>query len=651
MDMTRYRELFLSETREHLGQMGRLLVSLEQAPAARETIDALFREAHSVKGMAASMGYERTAALAHHLEDALEGFRRGGAVPAVAVDRLLAGLDLLEGLLEDLQANQPERDIAAFLAAPVAAVAAVVPPVTAAAEDLPELIAISDEEAAASGEPMPVATVPTAVVVPPVGAIFQVTVELAEDAVAPAARGLLILRELERAGEILNATPTSETLRQGGTCRQVQVWLRTAVAKTRLEEALRAIADVDKVAFVDDRRTVGGRRGGEAGRSVRVRTDLLDQVVNLTGELLTQRFMLQRSVAERDWGELATALEQTTRLIDDLHHQALQVRLVPFESVAGRLPRLVRDLARKTGKQVEFKLAGGGVGLDRLILEELSDPLVHLVRNAVDHGLVERGEVAVAARREKDLVLIEISDNGRGIDPQELRRQAVARGILTPAQAEQFSDREALMLVCVPGFSTARAVTDTSGRGVGMDVVKSAVEKLGGTLDIQSVLGKGTCFQLRLPLSMAIIKILLASCSGQLLALPLTRVQGTLELPVEELKTTGYRRFFRLDDADVELVSLGSLLGLANAPAADSLSVVLTEAPGRRVGLRVDRFLGQRDAFIKRLGFPLDRLPGMSGATVLADGSVVFIIDPHPLLEAHAATIQTRSEEAPDAFP
>lgn len=649
MDMTRYRELFLSETREHLGQMGRLLVALEQAPAARETIDALFREAHSVKGMAASMGYERTAALAHHLEDALEGFRRGGAVPAVAVDRLLAGLDLLEGLLEDLQADQPERDIAAFLAAPVAAAA---PPVTAAAEDLPELIEISDEEAAESGETVPVTTVPTAVVaVPPAGAVFQVIVELAEDAVAPAARGLLILRELERAGEILSATPTSETLRQGGTCRQVQAWLRTVVARPRLEEALRAIADVDKVAFVDDRRTVGGRRGGEAGRSVRVRTDLLDQVVNLTGELLTQRFMLQRSVAARDWGELATALEQTTRLIDDLHHQALQVRLVPFESVAGRLPRLVRDLARKTGKQVEFKLTGGGVGLDRLILEELSDPLVHLVRNAVDHGLVERGEVAVAARREKDLVLIEISDNGRGMDPQELRRLAVARSILTPAQAEQFSDREALMLVCVPGFSTARAVTDTSGRGVGMDVVKSAVEKLGGTLDIQSVPGKGTCFQLRLPLSMAIIKILLASCSGQLLALPLTRVQGTLELPVEEIKTTGYRRFFRLDDADVELVSLGSLLGLADAPAADSLSVVLTEAPGRRVGLRVDRFLGQRDAFIKRLGFPLDRLPGMSGATVLADGSVVFIIDPHPLLEGHAATIQTRSEEATDAFP
>lgn len=643
MDMTRYRELFLSETREHLGRMGRLLVALEQAPADRETLDALFREAHSVKGMAASMGYEQTALLAHHLEDALDAFRQGGGVPATAVDRLLTGLDLLEGLLEDLQAGQPERDIAAFVATPVA---------TEAGEDVLTPVDSIDDAATENDGPVPAATVPTALLpVPPVGVVIQVTVELAGDAVAPAARGLLILRELERAGEILTATPTSESLRQGGACRQVQAWLRTAVAKPRLEAALRAIADVDKVTFVDDRRTLGGPRSGAAGRSVRVRTDLLDQVVNLSGELLTRRYMLQRSLAERDWSGLAAALEQTTRLIDNLHHQALQVRLVPFESVTGRLPRLVRDLARKTGKQVEFRLTGGEVGLDRLILEELADPLMHLVRNAVDHGIAGHGAVTVAARREKDLVLIEVSDTGRGIDAQALRREAVARGLLAPAQAGQLSDREALMLVCVPGFSTAHKVTDTSGRGVGMDVVKSAVEKLGGTLDIQSVPGAGSCFRMRLPLSMAIIKILLVGCGGQTLALPLTRVQRTLELPAEAVRPSGRRRCFRHDDAEVELVALGDLLGLAAAPAADSLYVVLTEARGRRTGLLVDQFLGQRDAFIKHPGFPLDRLPGMSGATVLADGSVVFILDPQPLLEERTVIHQSCSEEAPDALP
>jgi two-component system chemotaxis sensor kinase CheA len=462
---------------------------------------------------------------------------------------------------------------------------------------------------------------------------------------ASAARCLLIVRELERTGEVLSILPTKETLRQGAACLKVQAWLRSVVPKAQLEEALRAIADVDRVTFVDDRRSEKVRRGGESGRSVRVRTDLLDRMVNLTGELLTHRFMLQRAAAHREWGELDAVLAETTRLLGDLHHQVLQVRLMPLESITGRFPRLVRDLARKSGKEVEFKLVGGEVGLDRVILEELSDPLVHLVRNAIDHGIDERGEVAIAARREKDLVLIEVSDNGRGMDPAALRQLAVARGVLTRAQAEQCADREALMLVCVPGLSTARTVTDTSGRGVGMDVVKAAVEKLGGTLDIQSTLGAGTRFQLRLPLSVAIIRILLVGCGGHSLAIPLTRVLRTLELPAAAVVDQVRRRVFRHDDEDVELVEFAERLGLSAAAASDSLCVVLTEAQGRRVGLQVDRFFGQRDAFVKNLGFPLDRLPGMSGATVEADGSVVFIIDPHPLLEGLATSGSARCKE------
>jgi len=633
MDMSRYRELFLGETREHLSQMSRLLVALEQAPDDRETIDALFREAHSVKGMAASMGYERTAALAHHLEDTLDGFRRGG-VSGAAVDRLLAGLDLLEGLLEDLQADRAERDVEAFLASP--AVSSVPLVAEATTDDLPfavieEFVDLEPEAAAAEASTPVVAAEPL-----PVGTIFQVIVDLVENTAVPAARGLLILREMERAGEIISATPTRDVLRQGGECRRVQAWLRTAVPRHRLEATLRAITDVAKVSFADDRRTTGGLRGAEAGRSVRVRTDLLDQVVNLSGELLTRRFMLQGAARARDWETLDDVLGQATRLIDELHRRSLQARLMPLESITGRLPRLVRDLARKSGKQVKFKLLGGGVALDRLILEELSDPLVHLVRNAIDHGIAEHGEVTVAARREKDLVLIEIRDNGRGMDPAGLRRQAVARGVLTPLQAEQLSDRESLMLICVPGFSTAQAVTETSGRGVGMDVVKAAIEKLGGTLDIHSVVGEGSRFQLRLPQSMAIIRILLVSCGGRRLALPVTRVQRTLELPRAEVTEAGHRRRFLVEGEECALVRLGDLLDQEAAADSDPLCVVLTETQGRWIGVQVDRFLGQRDAFIKPLDFPLNRLPGMSGATIEADGDIVFIIDPYPLLEGAA---------------
>ena len=500
-----------------------------------------------------------------------------------------------------------------------------------APEAAPELPREAGEPSPATAADAAAEEVPPAPVPPPAGVVFQVNVDLMANATAPAARGLLVLRELERAGEVLNANPTKEMLRQGGECPRVQVWLRTVVPKARLGSTLRAMSDVACVTFVDDRRTSGGARAGEA-RSVRVRTDLLDQVVDLTGELLTRRFMLQRASANRDWASLDAVLGQVTRLIDDLHHQALQARMMPLESVAGRLPRLVRDLAQKSSKQVEFKLVGGGVELDRAILDELADPLMHLVRNAVDHGIVERGEVTVAARREKDLVLIEVGDDGRGIDPQELRRQAVMRGVLTDDQVAMLDDRDVLMLVCLPGFSTAREITETSGRGVGMDVVKSAVEKLGGTLEIVSAPGEGTTFQLRMPLAMAIIRILQVSCGGRPLALPATRVLRTLELPATDVSTAGGRRFCQFDGEELELVRLAELLGLDPAPAGASVYLALVEVKGRPVGVQVDRFLGQRNAFVKTLGFPLSLLPGISGATVEADGGVVFIIDPLPLL-------------------
>lgn len=634
MDMAKYRDLFLSETREHLNQMGRLLVALEQAPAEHATIDALFREAHSVKGMAASMGYDRTASLAHHLEDTLDGFRRGGAVPGTAIDRLLAGIDLLEGLLDDLQGERPERDIAGFLAGePTVLTATAVDEEPPAEPVLLSVVAPPGEtEAEEDGAPGP-ATVSVAA---PVGVVFQVVVELSREAAAPAARGLLILRELERIGEVLSVVPTKEALRQGGECLRLQAWLRTAVPRLHLEEALRAIDDVDKVGFIDDRRNEGGRRQAAGGRSVRVRTDLLDQLVDLSGELLTRRYMLQRSSRARDWDGLEEVLDQAARLIDELYHRALQVRLMPLESITGRLPRLVRDLSRTSGKKVDFKLVGGDVGLDRVILEELADPLVHLVRNAIDHGIDRAGEVVIAARRERDMVLIEVGDNGRGIDPGLLRRKAVERRILTAPQAELLADREALMLICVPGFSTAGRVTETSGRGVGMDVVKAAVDKLGGTLEIHSSPGNGTRFQLRLPLSAAIIRILQVDCSGHPLALPLTRVARTLERNAADIRRDGEQRLFTLADEELPLMDLAELLGLPATRAEESLRIVLTEVQGRRLGLQVARFLGQRDAFVKPLGLPFNLQPGLSGATIEADGSVLFIFDPQALLEGTA---------------
>jgi two-component system chemotaxis sensor kinase CheA len=306
---------------------------------------------------------------------------------------------------------------------------------------------------------------------------------------------------------------------------------------------------------------------------------------------------------------------------------------MPLESITGRLPRIVRDLSRKTDKKVTLQLTGAEVGIDRAVLEELTDPLVHLVRNAVDHGVEQEGIVTVSARREKDLVLVEVADDGKGMDADQLRQKAVDRGLMTTPQANNLSDRDALMLVCQPGLSTAEVITETSGRGVGMDVVKAAVGNLGGSLEILSAPGQGTRFQMRLPLSISIIKILLVSCAGHPMAVPLTRVERTLDLPTSEIQSSGQKRGFSLDEEVISLHSLSGALGLPEVAAGETTWVILTEVQGRRIGLQVDHFLGQREAFVKSLGFPLNLLTGLSGATVEGDGQIVFIVDPLSLLE------------------
>ncbi len=648
MDMSQYRDLFLAEAREHLNAMNAQVVALEQSPDDRSTIDALFREAHSLKGMAATMGFMRTAELAHRLEDCLDDFRKAGWVPVAVLDPLLAGLDLLEGLVDDIEAGHPERDTAGFLESEALSAVSLERSTDGApvpgVEDIPRLSLEDPEENPSENHSIAPQRLEEQVAfadqaVSPEPETFQILVTLVADAAVPAARALLLLRGLEAKGELISVDPDKQSLLGGGPCHQLKAWFRTALDHSHIREFLLACSDVEGVEFVFDRRKEGSGKTADGGRSVRVRTELLDRFVNLAGELLTHRHVLRLAARRRDWDDMQTALEQTSKLVDSLHHHVLRTRLVPLESIAGRLPRIVRDLGRKAGKQVVFRLVGGEVGLDRVILDELADPLVHLVRNAVDHGIREEGEVVVSARRDRDLVLVEVRDNGCGMDPCRLRETAVERGILSSAQAASLTDRDALLLICRPGFSTAEQVTETSGRGVGMDVVKAAVENLGGTLSIRSAPDKGTCFQMHLPLSIAIVKLIVVRCAGLPLALPVTRVQRIVELPRTELEPVDGELFFRLHEEPIRIVSLAEALGMANPPLAETVCLVIAELHGAPIGLLVDGFVGHRDAFVKNLGFPLNLFGGLSGATIEGDGSVLFIIDPQTLLDEHPAEV------------
>jgi two-component system chemotaxis sensor kinase CheA len=626
MDMSKYREMFFPEAKEHLKNMSRQLIALEKNPSDRERIDFLFRDAHSIKGMAASMGYDQTAQLAHYLENFLDGFRRSGTVFPEAVDRLLDGVDLLEGLIGNLEEGRPERKVATFISSTFM-------------PDPTENRTV---------------TLPTVTTGKTIDEGMLIMVELAADA-ASSAGALLVLKKLEERGKLLSCMPTLEQLNKGEPVLCLEARLQTDQTPAQLEKILTSMTYVERVTFrsVQPKKTPPPPRREDGSQTVRVRTDLLDRFINLTGELITNRYALQDASKKENWQEVREGLDRLSQLIGDLHHHVLQVRMMPLESITGRLPRLVRDLCRKTGKEISLRVEGEGVELDRVILEEMADPLVHMVRNAIDHGIEKTGELTVKAWREKDLVLLEVADNGQGMDPGAIRKKAVGKGLLSFAQAQALADRDVLQLICHPGFSTAAEVTGTSGRGVGMDVVKSAVENVGGTLEIVSQRGRGTRFLLKLPLSVAIVYLLLVECDGHMFGIPITRVLRILEISQEEVRFRRRQMVIRLEDLGqkeeedqeketVPLLSLRKILGLPSSPYKGSIPVVITEARGRRVGLVVDRLAGQREAFVKALAFPLDRLAGVSGATVMGDGSVVFIIDPQFMLEKQPSPFVTR---------
>jgi len=666
MDMSKYKGMFISEAGEHLASMAKLVLKLEKDPSDSAVIDTMFRNAHSVKGMAASMGYENTARLSHRLEDILDGFRKTGEASADSVDTLLDGIDLLEGLMEDIEQDQPERAIDEFLQSlpegneePQASPGVIFPEdvgVEATDPDVQEEVGGIDfdfgpeegtDESEMLDEPSPAPSVTQQPV--PGSGVLALQIDLSPEAAAPAARAMLLFRELEQLGELLYRVPTAEELATGTPVRHLHAHLRTTTPPEQLQQLIEQQPDVARVTLVEPeskkatKEPTGKGRTDESIRTIRVRTDLLDRFINLTGELLTNRYMLQTATKEERWPDVKDGIGQLARLITDLHHHVLQVRMLPIESITGRLPRLIRELAKKTGKEVTLRLEGEDIELDRAILDELSDPLVHMVRNAVDHGIDQRGVVTVRAWREKDMVLLSVADDGWGMDPEKIRNKAVEKGLITATQARSMRDRDALQLVCVPGFSTAAKITETSGRGVGMDVVKNAVETLGGMLQIESERGMGTRILMKLPLSVAIIQILLVEVSGNLLGIPITRVGHSLDVDRKEIRASGKQMVIQFEEDLIPLVSLSKLLELPTPPRIGSIPVVITEYRGRKLGLVVDRLVGQREAFVKALAPPLDQLTGVSGATFLGEGNIVFIIDPQGLIEGKTMPLLART--------
>lgn len=537
MDMSPYRDLFVSEARSHLSAFGELIVQLEKSAADPGAIDELFRHAHSMKGMAATMGYEQIVALAHTMENQLSRIRSGELqlLPAIA-DLLLEGSDALARLVSWVESD------------------------SGAPEDTTGLIgrlAAFDPSAEA----------------PPVD----------------------------------NTNPAHK------------------VAETPLSSA-----DAAPHQF----------RQTDSFKSIRIRTETLDHLVNITGELITNRYRLAEAVSQADAAGCHEPLHQLTGLLRSLRDEVFKARMLPFAIIAERFPRLVRDLARKQGKEVDFQLVGKEIELDRGILEEIAEPIIHILRNAVDHGLettAERiaagkpaaGTVTLTVCRDQDHVDIIIADDGRGMDPERLKLKAVERGIISPEQAAQMTTQDAYQLICAPGFSTAATVTDISGRGVGMDAVREAVQALVGALTIHSGSGRGSRFVMRLPITVSIINALIVKCGQFDLAFPLNAVVRTMELKRAEARENAGSSTIIVDGKQIPLRSLRRSLGLPTAAETEgSLTpVIVCDVGGTMLAFSVDRISGQQEIFVRPLRSPLSRLRGVSGATITGDGRVLFIAD------------------------
>ncbi len=605
MDIAKFKEMFLNEATEHLEIMVNILLQLDSNPDDPEGIDALFREAHSIKGMAATMEYGETARLAHHLEDRLDGCRQAQRISGVEIDWLLEATDLLGLLLSDIRSDQAERNVDRFIVStPKEQVA------DATVVDEPrEIVPDSSKK----------------------GVLIQL--KLHDTVAAPGPRFLVLLKRLTDFGTILKSTPSKEDLLQGEAPVQLLVRLETDLEQEELCQQLEKYSELKDISFPPEDEPAKKQKKQPTGKTVRISTELLDHFINLAGELITNRYQLQNALKKRDWNELDDGVGQMARLVKNLHHQVLQVRMVSLESLAGRLSRTVHDLSRNSEKEITFETDGMDIELDRAIVEELTDPLIHMVRNAVDHGIDQAGTVTVKAWRERDQVLVEVADNGCGIDPEKIRQRALTVGLLSSLQAKSIRNYDLFQLICQPGFSTVEEVNETSGRGVGMDVVKTAVEHVGGILSIDSSPGAGTRFVLKLPLSLAIIRVLIVESDGTRMAMPITRVVQTVEIAAADVQSSGKQLMIHYLDELLPLLSLRKILRRPKGDPHDPVSVVITEVLGRKVGLVVDRLIRQQEVFVQRLPEPFDQIRGCSGGTILGSGEIVFLLDLQSLFE------------------
>ena len=655
MDTSEYMPMFLAETREHLEQLNLAIVRLEKNPKDPPTVDEIFRIAHSLKGMSATMGFANIAELTHAMEDVFELLRqRSTGLKTEAIDTVFACLDALSQAVESIESDGQEALDPEPL---VKRLRSLVRPRTREQElsrvgsVRPDAAALDAAEAAGAR-------------------ILHVRVKLNDDTLMPAVRAHMVLAALTEHGEVVSSNPAPDGLELFDG-RQIDAWIATDHDQDSVSQAAAGVSEVatveiaeldpSQVAAAPDEPQAAATTAQQpeaastgahkATRTVRVDAGRLDSLMHLMGELVIHRTAVDALTAGLDVPGLHQAIQDLTRSSQALQAMVMQVRMIPVDIVFLRFPRLVRDLASKTGKEVKLELLGADTELDRTVVDAIGDPLVHLVRNAVDHGLESaedreasgkprHGTISLVASQAGGSVIIEVRDDGRGINPAAIGRKAASVGLIDAQAAADIDVRTAIELLFAPGFTTSEVTSDISGRGVGMDAVRAKIRQLGGEVLIDSEPGVGTAAQIRLPLTLAIVSALQVEVAGAPFAFPIDRIERTLRLSDGTVRSVAGRRMMMLDDDVLPLVDASEIY--RRTATAEPQFAVIIRAQDRRLAVAVDDLVGQRELVTRPLPpIVADEQPVSGGAT-LADGRIALIVDCDALVDGALATTELR---------
>ena len=699
MDVSQYLEIFIDESEEHLQTLSDCIMVLEKEPDNKDTINEVFRAAHSLKGMAGTMGFKRMQHLTHDMENVFQEVRSDRVkVTSGMIDLLFKCLDALEGYLDNIKSTSDEgtedneviiKELNDFIAKAdgeaeaenkeVSEVKEAAPAATQKEKEGQEKIELTEEEKKAIREAESNGQ-----------HIYAMTVHIQKDCLLKAARAFLVFKAVEDFGQILVYRPSSQDIEDEKFELDFSFFLASEEETDKIVAAAKAVSEIEKVdaeeihleEYLKEAAAQEEQQAKEAateqkeapaevpkaaekkapaaaakkqtnakpvtGRTVRVDIEKLDALMNQVSELIIAKNSLV-SISSNESGEYQNQsfheqIEYLERITTNLHESVMKVRMVPIESVVNKFPRMIRDLSRKLGKKMELYMTGEDTELDRTVVDQIGDPLQHLLRNSADHGLednatrVERGKPEVGsiflkAFQEGNNVIIEVGDDGNGIDVAAVRDKAVERGVITAEQAENISQKEIINLLFLPSFSMAKKITDISGRGVGLDVVKSNIEALGGDVEVRTKLGEGTTFIVRLPLTLAIIQALMVEIRDEKYAIALGSIANIESIPVNEIKYVQAQEVIHLRGAVIPLIRLDQVLDMEEKQEEpENLTVVIVKKGDSLAGLVVDNLIGQQEIVIKSLGKYITNNKIISGATILGDGEVALILDVNTLM-------------------